>query len=188
MHIRSLVPLWNTRRRKKSRFDHDEMLWTPGGSTEIQTRDHEIRRNLGWVPIRSPERGGRWMSDASRALDLLVGGWQFSGISLFYSGEPVTFTYTPAAAALVSGITQDFRIFTGRTSSAIPSTMRCRGFGSRRLKSTGFVTAPKDVCNGALAMLTRMGFLTTADGAFLRLAERRSGPSFRSQSSRHPLG
>ena len=54
-------------------------------------------------------RGERWMGDASRALDLLVGGWQFSGISSFYSGEPVTFTYTPAAAALVSGITQDFR-------------------------------------------------------------------------------
>ena len=54
-------------------------------------------------------RGERWMGNASRALDLLVGGWQFAGISSFYSGEPVTFTYTPAAAALVSGITQDFR-------------------------------------------------------------------------------
>ena len=54
-------------------------------------------------------RGERWMGNASRALDLLVGGWQFAGISSFYSGEPVTFTYTPPAAALVSGITQDFR-------------------------------------------------------------------------------
>ena len=54
-------------------------------------------------------RGERWMGGASRALDLLVGGWQFAGISSVYSGEPVTFTYTPAAAALVSGITQDFR-------------------------------------------------------------------------------
>ena len=54
-------------------------------------------------------RGERWMAGASRALDLLVGGWQLSGISSVYSGEPVTFTYTPPAAALVSGITQDFR-------------------------------------------------------------------------------
>jgi len=54
-------------------------------------------------------RGERWMGGASRALDLLVGGWQFAGVSSVYSGEPVTFTYTPAAAALVSGITQDFR-------------------------------------------------------------------------------
>jgi hypothetical protein len=54
-------------------------------------------------------RGERWMGNASRALDLLVGGWQFAGISSAYSGEPVTFTYTPTAAALVSGITQDFR-------------------------------------------------------------------------------
>ena len=54
-------------------------------------------------------RGERWMGDASPALDLLIGGWQFAGISSVYSGEPVTFTYTPAAAALVSGITQDFR-------------------------------------------------------------------------------
>lgn len=54
-------------------------------------------------------RGERWMGNTSRALDMLIGGWQFAGISSVYSGEPVTFTYTPAAAALVSGITQDFR-------------------------------------------------------------------------------
>ena len=54
-------------------------------------------------------RGERWMGDASHALDLLIGGWQLAGISSLYSGEPVTFTYTPPAAALVSGITQDFR-------------------------------------------------------------------------------
>jgi hypothetical protein len=54
-------------------------------------------------------RGERWMGGASRALDLLIGGWQLAGISSLYSGEPVTFTYTPPASALVSGITQDFR-------------------------------------------------------------------------------
>ena len=42
-------------------------------------------------------------------MDALVGGWQVSGISSLYAGEPVTFTYTPAASVLVSGIQQDFR-------------------------------------------------------------------------------
>jgi hypothetical protein len=54
-------------------------------------------------------RERRWMGDASRVVDALVGGWQVSGISSLYAGEPVTFTYTPAASALVSGIQQDFR-------------------------------------------------------------------------------
>ena len=54
-------------------------------------------------------QGHRWLGRSSRALDALVGGWQFSGISSVYSGEPVTFTYTPAASAAVSGIQQDFR-------------------------------------------------------------------------------
>jgi hypothetical protein len=54
-------------------------------------------------------RDHRWMKDASKALDALIGGWQLSGISSFYSGEPVTFTYTPSSAAAVSGIQQDFR-------------------------------------------------------------------------------
>jgi hypothetical protein len=38
-----------------------------------------------------------------------AGGWQIAAINSVYSGEPVTFTYTPAAAAQVSGIQQDFR-------------------------------------------------------------------------------
>jgi hypothetical protein len=54
-------------------------------------------------------RGERYLSGASRALDAVVGGWQVSGISSVYSGEPVTFTYTPPASAAVSGIQQDFR-------------------------------------------------------------------------------
>ena len=34
---------------------------------------------------------------ASPLLDALVGGWQLAGINTVYAGEPVTFTYTPAA-------------------------------------------------------------------------------------------
>jgi hypothetical protein len=39
----------------------------------------------------------------------LLGGWQVAGISTTYSGEQVTFRYSPAAAFQVSGIQQDFR-------------------------------------------------------------------------------
>ena len=44
----------------------------------------------------------------STAMDLLAGGWQVAGINTITPGEMVTFTYTPAAAFQVSGITNDF--------------------------------------------------------------------------------
>lgn len=53
--------------------------------------------------------GRRWMSAASPLVDALLGGWTLSGISTAKSGAPVNLRYTPAAAFLVSGITQDFR-------------------------------------------------------------------------------
>jgi hypothetical protein len=39
----------------------------------------------------------------------LLRDWQIAAINTIYSGEPVTFTYTPLAAFQVSGIQQDFR-------------------------------------------------------------------------------
>ena len=53
--------------------------------------------------------GRRWGSGASPLLDAVIGGWQVAGINSVYAGEPVTFTYTPGATAVVSGIAQDFR-------------------------------------------------------------------------------
>jgi hypothetical protein len=53
--------------------------------------------------------GRRFLGDASPWLDALAGGWMLSGISFFYSGEPVTFIYTAGTAFQVSGIAQDFR-------------------------------------------------------------------------------
>ena len=52
--------------------------------------------------------GKRWGSGMSTAMDLLVGGWQLAGINTITPGEMVTFTYSPAAAFQVSGITNDF--------------------------------------------------------------------------------
>jgi hypothetical protein len=54
-------------------------------------------------------RGRRWGGNAGPALDAVIGGWQISGINSVSSGEPVTFTYSPAASFQVSGIQQDFR-------------------------------------------------------------------------------
>ena len=54
-------------------------------------------------------KGQRWASNASPALDALIGGWQFAGINSVYAGEPVTFIYNPGATFIVSGIAQDFR-------------------------------------------------------------------------------
>jgi hypothetical protein len=53
--------------------------------------------------------GRRWGSGASPLMEALIGGWQVAGINWVYAGEPVTFTYTPGATAVVSGIAQDFR-------------------------------------------------------------------------------
>jgi carboxypeptidase family protein/TonB-dependent receptor-like protein len=54
-------------------------------------------------------KGRRWAADASPVMDALIGGWQIAGINSVFAGEPVTFTYTPGATFLVSGIAQDFR-------------------------------------------------------------------------------
>jgi hypothetical protein len=54
-------------------------------------------------------KGRRWASNASGLLDGFIGGWQLAGINSMFAGEPVTFSYTPGAAFVVSGIQQDFR-------------------------------------------------------------------------------
>ena len=53
--------------------------------------------------------GRRWGGNATGVMNALIGGWQLAGINTVYAGEPVTFTYTPGATAVVSGIAQDFR-------------------------------------------------------------------------------
>jgi hypothetical protein len=53
--------------------------------------------------------GRRFGGNASRALDLVIGGWQLAGANTIYAGEPFTLVYSPTAAFQVSGIQQDFR-------------------------------------------------------------------------------
>ncbi|MDP3720294.1 MAG: carboxypeptidase regulatory-like domain-containing protein [Acidobacteriota bacterium] len=54
-------------------------------------------------------RGRRYLGDANAVVDAILGGWQIAGINTVTPGERVTLTYTPSAAAQVSGIQQDFR-------------------------------------------------------------------------------
>jgi hypothetical protein len=57
-----------------------------------------------------------WNSTTSLAWNIpffkeskFLGGWQIAAINNMWAGEAITFTYSPAAAFQVSGITQDFR-------------------------------------------------------------------------------
>jgi hypothetical protein len=54
-------------------------------------------------------RGRRFGSQMSGLAQALAGGWRLAAINSMWSGEPINFTYNPAAAVQVSGITQDFR-------------------------------------------------------------------------------
>jgi hypothetical protein len=52
--------------------------------------------------------GQRWGDTWSTGLDLLLGGWQLSGVNTMTPGEAVTLTYSPTTAFQVSSITNDF--------------------------------------------------------------------------------
>jgi hypothetical protein len=54
-------------------------------------------------------RGRMFGGGVSAPMDAVIGGWRLAGINTMTSGVPVTFVYTPSAAAAVSGIAQDFR-------------------------------------------------------------------------------
>ena len=51
----------------------------------------------------------RWGGQSAGWVNVLIGDWQIAGINTVYAGEPVTFTYSPGASFVVSGIAQDFR-------------------------------------------------------------------------------
>jgi len=53
-------------------------------------------------------KGRRWGNDWSMPLDLLLGGWQLSGVNTMTPGEAVTFVYSPGSSFQVSSITNDF--------------------------------------------------------------------------------
>ena len=90
-------------------------------------------------------RDARWGADVSPLVDAFIGGWQVAGIHSIYAGEPVTFTYTPGATFVVSGIAQDFR---GANNYRPNVTCDPMASGAERTISNWFnracVTAPTD--------------------------------------------
>ena len=48
--------------------------------------------------------GKRWLSSPSPLVNALVGGWELAGIHWHLRRRAVTFTYTPGATFVVSGI------------------------------------------------------------------------------------
>jgi hypothetical protein len=58
------------------------------------------------VPVGNGRRFGSSLTGIGQAL---LGGWRIAAINNMWSGEPITFRYTPTPAQSVSGITQDFR-------------------------------------------------------------------------------
>jgi hypothetical protein len=54
-------------------------------------------------------RGRKYLSDAARAADYVLGGWQVSFINNMWSGQPINLAYTPPGAFLVSETLPDWR-------------------------------------------------------------------------------
>jgi hypothetical protein len=80
-----------------------------GADFGVSNYDQPYNSTTSFVWSLPIGKGRRWVSDASPLTDALIGGWEIAGINTVYAGEPVTFTYTPGATFIVSGIAQDFR-------------------------------------------------------------------------------
>ena len=80
-----------------------------GADFGVSNYDQPYNNTTSFVWALPFGKDRRWVSDASPLMEALIGGWEVSGINSVYAGEPVTFTYTPGATSIVSGIAQDFR-------------------------------------------------------------------------------
>ncbi len=53
--------------------------------------------------------GRTFASQMSKPVDLFLGGWRLAGINSMYSGNPITFVYSPASDYTVSSNSKDYR-------------------------------------------------------------------------------
>ena len=71
---------------------------------------HQPYNNTTSIIMQLPfGHGRRWGSSLPAALDLLVGGWQVSGVNTITPGEQVNLIYSPATAYIVSSIRDTWR-------------------------------------------------------------------------------
>jgi hypothetical protein len=84
-------------------------LENPNGNFPAPQDFRNMDPDFGLSAYHQPYNSTTSLVWNSPARGVLLGGWQVAAINSVYSGEPVTFTYTPGTAFQVSGIAQDFR-------------------------------------------------------------------------------
>ncbi len=80
-------------------------------STEHGPSSFDIKLlNVTSVVYNSPfGRGRKYFSNLNRIADVVLGGWQVTGINTANSGPPINVFYTPSTANDVTGLTAEYR-------------------------------------------------------------------------------
>ena len=86
-------------------YDYDGNYWPVDhhvayGPSDFQRNHVFVLSHIWELPFG---KGKRYLSDASRALDLLVGGWQLSGVTAWESGLPFTPGYLDCGSDIDTG-------------------------------------------------------------------------------------
>jgi hypothetical protein len=90
-------------------FPSPQDFYNLGAEEGTSAYDQPINSTTSLVWEIPVGKGRRFGSSLSGIGQTLLGGWRLSAINNMWSGEVINFTYSPAAAFQVSGITQDFR-------------------------------------------------------------------------------
>jgi hypothetical protein len=77
-------------------------VYNPGADKGISNYDRKINNITSLVYEMPFGRGRRFLSQAPRAVDLILGGWQVNSILNMRTGEPFNMTYTAAARSQVA--------------------------------------------------------------------------------------
>jgi hypothetical protein len=86
-------------------------------------------------------RGHAWLSNIPRALDLAIGGWQYSAVAKYYSGRPLLFntSYVVSGDPKVDNSTRDRWFDTGKFAVADTFTPRSNPWYFAGLNGPGHV-------------------------------------------------
>jgi hypothetical protein len=107
--VGSNLNLLNSLTLSKSKDNSSQSLENANGNFPGPQDIHNIAADYGTGGFDQPYNNTTslvWMLPFGRGR--VWGDWQIAGINTVAAGEPVTFTYSPAAAFQVSGITNDF--------------------------------------------------------------------------------
>lgn len=67
--------------------------YNPIHNRGLSTGDHAHVLNASYMYELPFGRGRKWLGNASRPVDLIVGGWMMSGITAIRDGDPLVFTF-----------------------------------------------------------------------------------------------